>query len=709
MSTVHVGWWRNAWSRRARCCWAGSLVLCVVATECQSQEPAARRAAAASWQKVESWLLATLQQNPSTITLRREELAGQLASESPDWFVVQRLETVFAEADVYLDDDRFDSFRYAWNRWLQQLAVPTVEQIAAAATAAATRDANLSAAALEIARRRFSNELAGLEIRLGRWSSAAGWRKYLKLPELKAAVRDADTLRREWSSVDHAANRWRIASLMLPVADVQPTTQSLAKLAAGARVVMDPEFAATRKAKLARLAELLARQEDVQQGVPPGEVGEICHWLQQRDVDRDLVAAVERRFVRPNFLVRVPAAGLAAELDGPLTETFPVNEVIAGTRVRGTGQLTAQLKSRFMPRVSQGILEVTLQGQTVASTTGYPRGFTVSSTGVTQLSGTKRLAIDPGGIRPLRATTKADTQITYNGIDTPNTRYGRGVRENVHANRRTAERESADKAAAYARAKLDGAVDPAAAAFNRVLRQRIMLPLASRDVWPQTHAIRSDASGLMLALLQRTPGHFVPSTPPPAVATPANPQILVHASFPEQLVAELVGGKTLFGPELRQWLSTSDRPAATTEPEDEWSLSFPDSEAISVSFQDDSAHIKLRLSGFHAEDRDFPPMEVAVQYRIHQIGDRLKLQRVGAFDVYPLGFVRGEQRLSGPQLAVRDVLRRRLEANVPHDFDLWTMWDPRQEMRVKLSGFSITQDWLCLTIVPLEQSDQDGK
>ena len=68
------------------------------------------------------------------------------------WFVIQQLETVFATADMYLDDDRFDSFRYAWNRWLQQLAVPTVEQIAAAATEAATRQcASLSAAASRIA------------------------------------------------------------------------------------------------------------------------------------------------------------------------------------------------------------------------------------------------------------------------------------------------------------------------------------------------------------------------------------------------------------------------------------------------------------------------------------------------------------------------------------------------------------------------------
>ncbi len=706
---VRTGWWRNEWSRRARWCRVGSLVLCFLVAECQGQELTARRAAAASWQKVESWLLAALPQNPGEITLRREEVAEQLASDSPDWFVIQQLETVFATADMYLDDDRFDSFRYAWNRWLQQLAVPTVEQIAAAATEAATRDARLSAAALEIARRRFSNDLAGLEVRLRRWSSAAGWRKYLKIPELKAVVRDADTLRREWSSVDHAANRWRIASLMLAVAELQQATQSLAKLAAGARVAADPEFVPTRKAKLVRLAELLTRQEDFQHGVPPGEVGEICHWLQQRDADRDLVEAVERRFVRPNFLVRVPAAGSVAELNGTLTETFPVNDVIAGTRVRGSGQLTGQLKSRFLPRVGQGILEVTLQGQTVASTTGYPRGFTVSSTGVTQLRGTKRLAIDPGGIRPVPATTTAQTQITYNGIYTPNTRYGQGVRENVYASRHTAEQDSADRAAAYARAKLDGAVDPAAATFNRALRQRIMLPLASRDVWPQTHGIHSESSGLMLALLQRTPGHFGASTPPPAVTTPASPQILVHASFPEQLVAELVCSKTLFGMELRQWLSTSDLPAATTEPESEWSLSFPDREAISVSFLDDSAHIKLRLSGFHAQDRDFPPMEVAVQYRLHQLGDRLGLQRVGAFDIYPLGFVRGEQRLSGPQLATRDVLRRRLETNVPRDFDLWAMWDPRQEMRLKLAGFSITQDWLCLTIVPLEQSNQDRK
>ena len=54
-----------------------------------------------------------------------------------------------------------------------------------------------------------------------------------------------------------------------------------------------------------------------------------------------------------------------------------------------------------------------------------------------------------------------------------------------------------------------------------------------------------------------------------------------------------------------------------------------------------------------------------MQYRIHQIGDRLKLQHIGAFDVYPLGFVRGKQRLSGAQLAVRDVLRRPLEADGP--------------------------------------------
>jgi len=104
-------------------------------------------------------------------------------------------------------------------------------------------------------------------------------------------------------------------------------------------------------------------------------------------------------------------ATLAAELNRQLLEDFPVNDVIVGTRVNGTGQLTGTLTGRLQPSVGHGVLEMSLQGQTITSTTGCIRRASVSSTAVTQLRGTKHLVIDPGGIHPLPATVRADTQI----------------------------------------------------------------------------------------------------------------------------------------------------------------------------------------------------------------------------------------------------------------------------------------------------------
>ena len=95
-----------------------------------------------------------------------------------------------------------------------------------------------------------------------------------------------------------------------------------------------------------------------------------------------------------------------------------------------------------------------------------------------------------------------------------------------------AERESARKAASYARSKLDDAVDPLASTLNSELQQRILLPLASRQAWPQTHDIRSDASGLTIALLQRLPGQFGAPRPPPHRQRPKRRRFWFTPRFP---------------------------------------------------------------------------------------------------------------------------------------------------------------------------------
>jgi hypothetical protein len=621
---------------------------------------------------------------------------GRSAARRIDW-ATRRGRAGLARGPRFADP-RFDVFRYNWNRWLQQLPLPSADSLAVAAGAASNQPARVSTAEVESVWRQFRNDVLNLENRLRRLRNDGGWGNYLQLAKVNDATRSLDATRSQWQSVDSLPERWRLAALMCPLAELQQAAASFDRLSRKARVVADPNFAGQRADRLARLAALLPDQSKYEDDLPPGEVAEICHWLRQRGSELSLADAVERRFGGPNFLVRVPNNALRDQLNRQLDETFRVNDVIAGTRVRGDGQLSGQVTGRFLPRISQGALELVLQGQTVASTSGYNSGARISSTGVTQLRGTKRVLIDARGVHPLPSAVDADTRISYNSVNAPNNRYGREVRGRVYGTRGRAESESAQKAASYVRSTIDSAVDGPAVALNKNLRQRIFVPLASRQVWPQTHEIRSDPSGLTIALLQKLPAQFGAPPPPPPVAGSAAIQILVHTSLVERLAACLLQGKTLEGGDLLQARPSREPVSAPADAADRWTLTFASVNPVSVVFRDGSVQITVRLAGFRSNDRDYAGTEISVLYRLCLQADQLIMVRDGEFRVYPLGFISGQQRLSGPQLVTRQVLQRRLEESVPAEFDLGGFLGQGQTEWGRFTGFSISEGWLSLDL-----------
>lgn len=659
----------------------------------QAGEQAAKEAVDKSWQEL------TARLDTSVLAdLRRDDVAGQLKAVEPNWFLVQELDAVLAEAAGRLEDPVFDAFRSDWNQWLRQLPLPPAAMLAAAARAASTQPMPWSPDAVESLRERFRDDLLEFENRLLRLSDQQGWNEYLEVDQLKAAVGDLDALRTRWESVEALPERWRLAAAIWRSARLQQAAQSLDRLAGKARIFADTDFVSRRRTNLARLAKLLTELPRDQNATPSGEVADICRWLRLRDADLGLVEAVERRFVRPNLLVRIPSAALSDQWSRELDESFPVNDVIAGTRVRGQGRLSGRLSSRFLPRIGQGLLELSLEGQTRSSTVGSSRGATVSSTGTTQLRGTKLVVIDVGGMHPLPASVDTDTDISYNAINTSNNRYGRQVRSRVYGSRGQAERESAWKASRYAASKLDDAIDPRAATFNRELQQRILLPLASRQALPEIRDLRSDASGLMIDLLERLPGHFGASQPPPPATEAAAAQILIHDSFPSQLAARLVQGQSIAGDDLLRGWSTAEPVDDEQVAAQPWSLTFVASNPVAVEFRDGLVHITARLAGFRSDDRDYAGMEIAFRYRLRLQGGRVTMVRDGDMRIYPLGFVSGKQRLSGPQLVTRQVLKTRLEASVPDEVDLGDCLGAGEAASAQFTGFSTRDGWLTLNL-----------
>ncbi len=345
-------------------------------------------------------------QSVDLANLRRDEVSGQLAAAAPNWFLVRQLDASFAEAAGRLDDPRFATFRYDWDQWLRQLPLPSVDLLAAAARSASSQATTVSRDTVEPLWRQFRDDLSSFEDRLRRLSNDQGWNAYLQLAKVQDAVRDLEALRTQWESIDALPERWRLAALMWPQAELQQAALSFDRLAGPARTFADPNSVAQRQAQLVRLAELLSDPTAYRDGLPPAEVAAICHWLRQRGSDLGLVEAVERRFVHPNLVLHFPHAALPARLNSDVNESFPVDDVIAGTRVRGTGRLEGRLSSRFVPRVAKGSWNSRWRAGPRPRPWVPIAGRPVASTGVTQLRGTKLVLIDVGGMHPCPPTSR---------------------------------------------------------------------------------------------------------------------------------------------------------------------------------------------------------------------------------------------------------------------------------------------------------------
>lgn len=665
-----------------------------------ASEPGARQTVRSSWLELESWLESPGGRSGTEILAHRSEFASSLASDSPDWFVVQKLGTVLAGAAQDLDSDVVRRCHYDWNRWLDDMLLPTPAELAARARFVARQEPSVVPEEFEPAARRLRQDLSRLQTRLSKTPEDQGWTEYLQLPQLQTAIRSRESVASQWPSVDHLSERFRVGAVAWPTQDLVQAARSLAAFSATARVHSDAGFHAARKTKLKRLARLLADPTVIGGEQPSHEVAEICQWLRDRGADPALVAGVYGRYVHPNFVLHVSNRALATQLDELVDEAFPVDDIIAGTRVRGRGRITGKMEAHFIPSVGEGILELSLAGKTVASTVGLANGATVRSTGVTEVQAVKRVMVDAAGLRQLPASVTANTRISYDSVSVSRLFARQQILSRVYASRSRAESDSARATAAFVRSEMNERVDPLALLTNERLRENVLLPLTRRLVWPETHAIQSGPAGLTIELLQRQPDQFGAPGPAPQPTMSEAVQLMIHSSFPERLLSRLVQGKTVDGTDLHRALHPPEAGAASPEADDAWSITFEEARPVSVAFQDDTVRVVLRLATLHADERDRAGMEVAGDYRLVLTDGCLAMVRDGEFQIYPLDFVPGEQRLSGPQLVTRQILRRKLEVSIPREIDLTAAFRQDSDSSWACDSFAIQDGWLVLTICP---------
>ena len=125
---------------------------------------------------------------------------------------------------------------------------------------------------------------------------------------------------------------------------------------------------------------------------------------------------------RPNLFLEVDESLLARGVNRPVNDVSPINDVVLGTRVRGTGRTSGLVFLDFVPSDGRATVDLALDATNHSDTKGSQGPVTVRTLGTTKVGARKRVLIDDQRIMsmPVDAQASTDTRTAANcGISRP--------------------------------------------------------------------------------------------------------------------------------------------------------------------------------------------------------------------------------------------------------------------------------------------------
>jgi hypothetical protein len=234
--------------------------------------------------------------------------------------------------------------------------------------------------------------------------------------------------------------------------------------------------------------------------------------------------------------VRLSEEWFTSRIDKEIEEYSPVDQVILGTRVRGTARTLGKPTVSLKRDPDNASLHVVLTGTTTSRTVGRNGPAIIYSRSLTQFTATKQIAFEAGkGFYALPAEIQATTRTTTEDIRS--TRRGllgrivvrrawRKVAENKPLTTEIARRS----AQARIRAAFDRQMEAMLAQLNRAADLRETLAMLRGGSGEARYICRSTES--YVEFISRPPDGEACSPGPPALANFDSPvQIWVHRSL----------------------------------------------------------------------------------------------------------------------------------------------------------------------------------
>ena len=522
-------------------------------------------------------------------------------------------------------------------------------------------------AALESAAVGLRQALVPLDTLLNRSKSGDAWRTYLDWPALQAqaasgVAADPATLRR----LEELLNAIVTGLDMPEFVRVRKAVTRYAEVADAAR----GNGANRMSQRLGSLASSLLSASATGSAESLATVPPILERLTEAGQAPDVVAAVRGANARPNILLEVHESLLAQAVNRPIDQVMPVDEVVLGTRVRGSGRTRGNVRLDFVPSSDRAAFDLVFAATNVADTRGSQGPVTVNSRGVTSLGARRRFFLDEysATASPVQASASTDTTVTGMAI---NSRFGKRLIQKI-ADRKMAETMPQAEAIAEGRARdrlrkqFQEQTEPALGQFRDQFQEKVRGPLEKQGLYPEMLHMNTTDTTLAITARKATARQLAAASLPPASAAGNLISARVHESAINNMLEEKLGGRLITQADVdrmaREGKAKMPDSLGSDADQKPWAVTFAKHRPVTLAVDDGRVKLMVRGDKFVSGDRSFPGMDIWATYAIATSSQGLHLIREGDVQIYPPGFKPGGgEKLSMAETSLRRILQKRFD------------------------------------------------
>ena len=508
--------------------------------------------------------------------------------------------------------------------------------------------------------------LKPLDALLSESKSGVDWRAYLDWSALEAQADAGQKL--DTSVLLKLYRRFNANENGLEMYQFVTVRRALAAAIEVAVAATNDQAAETYTKRIQKLSGLVSKAAKEKTPKSLDGVGPLLARLVESRQAPGLVTKIRSAVGRPNLYMSVDESLLSSAVDRVVDRTSPVNEVVLGTPVRGTGHTSGTVFLDFLPSSQRAVTQLSFQATNLANTRSTKGPVTVCSEGLTELSAQKRIYIDDERVWADPTIASASTQTRMTGIGIKS-RFGKNFIRRVASKKVSQlkpkiEAISERRAQERVRREFESETAEAIGQASQDYEHKFRRPLKARGWYPELLRMSTTNEELTVVGRKALRDQIAAFTDPPKADNDTILSVRVHETLVNNASEITLAGRTITQEFVEEQLKERDGelPESLTSDPDQppWSITFAKRKPVEINSKDGSFKLTIRGSRYTSGDRSFPAMDIWVAYKIDSAADKVRLVRDGEVQIYPPGFVPGgDKKLSVSETSLRRILQKR--------------------------------------------------